>query len=420
MSRPIRHLSVLQHWDCQGCTHCCREYRVYLTEDERQRLAALDWSGQTDLVDRVPVVREGTWWSPRYRLRQHADGRCVFLGETGRCRIHERFGADAKPFACRLYPFVLSPAGNDWRVGLRFSCPAAAQNQGRPLAEHAAELREYAGLLESQQRTDRQPFPPPLQSGQRVDWRDFLRFVEALLAILHDRTDRLERRWRKCLALAALCRQARFEQVQGKRLQEFLELVRGSIDADVPHEPTRVAPPSWIGRILFRQTLAVLIRKDVGPQQGAATRSRPALLRAAWRFALGSGQVPQLHAALPATTFEQLDLPLGPLPVEAEAILERYYLTKIESLQFCGATNFGFPLWTGLSSLALTLPAILWLVRAFSAAALPPVEALTLAARIVDHNFGYHPQLGGGFRSFALHALMSRGELEKLVAWYAR
>jgi lysine-N-methylase len=145
-----------------------------------------------------------------------------------------------------------------------------------------------------------------------------------------------------------------------------------------------------------------------------------ALLRAAWRFALGSGKVPQLHAALPVASFEQLEAPLGPLPVEAEAVLERYYLTKLEALQFCGPANFGFPLWTGLSSLALTLPAVLWLARAFSAAAMPPVEAVTRAVRIVDHNFGYHPQLGGGFRSFALHVLMGRGELEKLIAWYAR
>ena len=31
MSWPIRHLPVLQHWDCHGCTTCCREYQVYVT-----------------------------------------------------------------------------------------------------------------------------------------------------------------------------------------------------------------------------------------------------------------------------------------------------------------------------------------------------------------------------------------------------
>ncbi|MBL8799611.1 MAG: YkgJ family cysteine cluster protein [Planctomycetia bacterium] len=418
MSRPVRSLTVLQHWDCQSCTHCCREYRVYVSDDERQCLVALDWSAEADLAGLALVVREGPTWQPRFRLQQRADGACVFLGPQGRCRIHERFGSEAKPFACRMYPFVLAPGGNDWRVGLRFSCPAAAQDQGRPVTDHADEVREFARLLERMQPTTDMPEPPPLQLGQTVAWPDFLRFVDALLVILRSRGEPLERRWRTCLALASLCRQAKFEQVQGKRLQEFLALVGGDLDAEVPEDPGAVPAPSWIGRVLFRQTLAVLIRKEVGPEQGSATRSRVGLLRAAWRFARGTGMVPALHAALPACTFEQLETPLGPLPAEAEAILERYYLAKLESLQFCGAANFGLPLWSGLASLALTLPAILWLVRAL--AELPRAEAVSRAVRIVDHNFGYHPQLDGRFRRFVLQTLLARGELERLIAWYAR
>ena len=61
-----------------------------------------------------------------YRLNQNAEAACVFLGPGGRCRIHAKFGHDAKPLACRLYPFVLVPAGKRWRVGLRFSCPSVA------------------------------------------------------------------------------------------------------------------------------------------------------------------------------------------------------------------------------------------------------------------------------------------------------
>lgn len=417
MSLPIRHLPLLQHWDCHGCTNCCRDYRVFLTEEERQRIVASDWHDVADLAGTPLVVREGQ--GGRYRLNQRADGCCVFLSEQGRCRLHERFGSQAKPLPCRLYPFVLVPAGDHWRGGLRFSCPSAAQDQGKSLAEHEAELRTLARELEQQERiAERILEPPDLQRGQRVAWSDVLRFVQALQSILQNRRETIERRWRKCLALAALCRQARFEQVKGERLTEFLRLVVGGLDAEVPADPTALPPPTWIGRTLFRPVLAILIRKDAGPERGPATGSRWALLHAAWRFARGRGRVPLLHARLPAITFEQLEAPLGPWPAEAEQILERYYLVKVGSLQFCGPANFQLPFWTGLEALALTLPAIGWLVRAW--AALPRTEAVTQAVRLVDHNFGYHPRLGSRWQRFSLHLLSQLEELPKLIGWYGR
>lgn len=66
--------------------------------------------------------------------------------------------------------------------------------------------------------------PPPLaQPGQDLGWADVFRFVQALDAILRDRGRPVEYRLRKCLALARLCRQARFDKIRGGRLLEFLD-----------------------------------------------------------------------------------------------------------------------------------------------------------------------------------------------------
>lgn len=405
MSLPIRHLSVLQNWDCQGCANCCRDYRVYLDEEEYRRL--VEQSGETDAV-----AREGT----RYRLKQRADGSCVFLSEVGRCRLHERFGSDAKPFACRLYPFVLAPAGDHWRVGLRYSCPAAAGNQGRPLTEHVKELRGYATELAAQGLPH--VSPPPLQGRQTVAWDDLLLLVQALLTLLRNREDRMERRWRKCLALAALCRQASFEQVKGKRLAEFLGLLKSGLDAEVPVDPRGVPAPTWVGRVLFRQAAAVYGRKDTGPERGVAAGGRLALLGAAWRFAVGRGEVPRVHGLLPATTFEKLEEPGEPLSAAAEEMLERFYTVKVAGLQFCGAGQFGMAFWPGLEALALTLPVLRWWGRAF--AELPAEEALARAFRVVDHNYGYSPLVGSRRQRGSWNILSRRGELVKLIAWYSR
>ena len=64
------------------------------------------------------------------------------------------------------------------------------------------------------------------------------------------------------------------------------------------------------------------------------------------------------------------------MPPEMDEILERYYVVKLNSMQFFGPPNLDLPLWAGLDSLILTLPMILWLRRALALAGLPPVEAV--------------------------------------------
>lgn len=410
MPLPIRHLPVLQNWDCQSCAHCCRDYRVHVSEEERQRIMGYDWS---DLAGVPPVVADGALG---YRLNQRADGACVFLSDQGRCRIHERFGSAAKPFACRLYPFVLTPAGDHWRVGLRFSCPSAARNLGLPLAAKDAELRDFARELEGRGEATHVP-GPLLQPRQEVSWSDLDYFLRAFLTLLQKHGEPLERRWRKCLALAKLCRQATFDKVHGARLGEFLEVVSASLDTDVPTNPATVPPPSWVGRVLFRQALAVYLRKDAGPERGPAARGRLNLLAAAWRFARGRGPVPRLNTLLTEGTFEQVETTSRPLTAEAERLFERYYVVKVEALQFFGPAHFGTGFWEGLDALALTLPVHLWLWRALGE--LPAEEAAMRAVRIVDHNFGYSPHLGRRLQRHSLAILARRGELEKLMAYYA-
>jgi len=414
---------VLQNWDCHQSGNCCKEYQVPVTDEERRRIEAQGWAGEPDFQG-LPLFREhGLPWARHYHLNHLADGSCVFLGPTGRCRIHERFGAAAKPLPCRLFPFVLVPVGDHYRVGVRFACPSAAQSQGRALSAYDAELRDFAALLERREGVVQAGGPaavppPPLQGRQTVAWPDLLRFVDALQKLLRNGNDRIERRLRKCLYLGNLCRQAKFDAVQGPRLTELLELLAAGLEAEVPADPTTLAAPGWTGRLLFRQALALYARKDRGPNRGPATFGRLNLLRAAWRYARGQGEAPRLHAWSPTTTFAQAEQPAGPLPADAEALLERYYLIKVGSVQFCGVTNFDMPLWEGLESLLLTYPILMWLRRGMTDR--DPAAALTRALSIVDDNFGYHPVLGTGRQRFALRLLARTGELERLIAWYSR
>lgn len=416
MPLPIRQLPVLQNWDCHACGTCCHEYEVTVTDEERRRIAGQGWESDASLAGTPVFVASGPPWAREYRLNHRADGACVFLSPEGRCRIHERFGAAAKPLACRLYPFVLVPADGHWRIGMRYSCPSASANRGRPAAEHRTELAEHASRLEENHgEAVRRTASPRLAGGQQVSWDDVMRFLAAVLREVRDQSRPLVRRLRRLLAMSELCRAARFDQITGARLGEFLDVVRDGLDE--PTEPGVAEPPSRLGAVLFRQAAGVYLRRDRGPNRGLV-RGRLALLRAGWRFATGSGRVPRVHAWVGDLPFTRGEEPAGTVPPAGAALLERYYATKIASLQFCGAGHFGFAFWDGIESLVLTYPVILWASRLVQGHGQP--DAVTAAVAMVDHNYGHNPQLGTARHRLAVRTLARRGDLAKLVSWYSR
>jgi lysine-N-methylase len=210
-------------------------------------------------------------------------------------------------------------------------------------------------------------------------------------------------------------RKVRLAQIHGSRLDELLDLLISSGDQEVPASPLLLPPPGWIGRVLFRQAAALYTRKDHGPNRGLASRGRIALMGAAYRFTRGTGPIPRLHAKLPEMTFEQAEEPRGPLPPDAEAVLERYYTIKLGSLQFVA---FQLPFWEGLEGLAVTLPVILWVARMFRDR--PPAEAITQAIVIVDDHVGFNRVLASLRQRLSFRILARSGHLARLIAWYSR
>lgn len=418
MSLPVRTLPVVQNWDCHTCGNCCRTLEAVITDEEKHHLEALDLAGDAEIAPGPWFVAKGPWWSRHWTLAHRPDGGCVFLTSENRCRLHERFGPEVKPFACRLFPFLLIPAGNHWRIGVRYSCPSAVENKGRSTNAFQSDLGFLAQLLEKHTgRTGESAPPPPLRAGQQMAWPDLLRFVQALVAIMQSPGDRVERRLRKCLALARLCQEARVDNLSGHRLVDFLNVVGASLDADVPKQATDLAPPGRLGRILFRTLLAVYARQDRGKFQGPAVRTRWGRLRSGWRFVRGRGLAPRVNSVLPEISFADVEGRPG-LTSEIDAVLERYYLVKLSSLQFCGPPNFNLPFWEGVASLVFTFTAILWLARAFFG--MPPVPAVEQAIALVDDHFGGNPVLGFRHNRFFLRTLAQRGDLDRLVAWYGR
>jgi hypothetical protein len=213
-------------------------------------------------------------------------------------------------FACRLYPYVLVPVGDHYRISLRYACPSATANKGRRLDAQLEELREYATGFERWHRemhphldSSGETPPPPFGQGEILDWRDLILFAEHFTRILERRRQSLVERWLTILHIARICREARFEQVRGERLRQFLEILEGSAEEEVKQLLQRHAKPSWVGRILFRNFLAICLRKDQGVRRGVASRSRLGLMAAMWRMVRGKGKLPPFAKGTPGQNF---------------------------------------------------------------------------------------------------------------------
>ncbi len=392
MARPIQHLPVLQNWDCHVCGTCCQEYQVEISETERKRIESQNWDVEQDLGGRAPFKRQG-WFRKRWMLNHRADDSCVFLSEQGRCRIHEKFGFAAKPLPCRLFPFVLTPVNDYWAVGMRYACPSAAANKGRPVLEHDKDLIEFARLLAEREGLTPQPNgtltkPPELKIGHRLDWSDLLRVQKAVLSIIRNSKVPLERRLRQCLSFSKEMRKTNLDGITENRLGDLLKIMQGVAETETPADPTSLPRPGWIARVLFRQAAAIFTRKDHGPNRGAASRGWLVRLGAAMRFARGTGQVPRMDKRIPETTFAQLEEPAGSISAAVDFVLERYYTMKIGALQFCGPSSFKLPFWEGLETLLITYPMMRWVMRMYHDRSRE--DALAQAMSIVDDHVGFN------------------------------
>jgi len=415
-------LPILQNWDCHVCGTCCKEYLVRLSEDEVAKIKSQNWDVNEDLGGYQPFRKTGLFKN-KINLNHRPDGSCVFLGENNLCKIHGKFGLDAKPLPCQVFPYVLIPTGNEWSVGVRYACPSAAKNLGTSVLKQRDSIEEFKDkLIEREKFTitlAENKVKPMLSSTQDTSWEIIFAIRNKLTEMLKNGKQDIGHSLRCCIALSNELKSTNLSKLGIDQVKEFLDIFGKVTISDVPVDAFAVPSPNWVGRILFRQITALFTRKDHGPNRGIANKGRIALLKAAIQFARGTGTVPKLNVWVSDTTFENIESRRCELDEESNELLKRYYLIKIESLQFFGASNFGIPFWEGLNILLLTYPIIVWTSLAQSSQD-PMVDKIQRAISLVDDHFGFNKILGGLRQRYGFNLLAQRKETEKLVAWYSR
>lgn len=253
-------------------------------------------------------------------LTSQRQGRCVFLEDDGLCAVHRDLGVEAKPRACRQFPFLLRPGPRGVVVGTSFFCPSIQANRGRPLADYEAELR---GLLEETPLPALDPEGVEVHEGRKLGWRELGALERFLLR-------RLKGGVEEALGVAffSLCR---WSAGGGSRLEALLR-------------QTRLPPDRMRARLAA--TLVGSVEAASPPESPALTEALVAGRSVSLRRSGWVGPAPELESREPLPSWWQREL--------------RRYLRHLVSGGFLLAPG---PLLDRLTVLYLTPLLLAWYCR---------------------------------------------------------
>jgi hypothetical protein len=174
----------------------------------------------------------------------------------------------------------------------------------------------------------------------------------------------------------------------------------------------RMPPGKRAGR-LFRRLGSHFIRCFPGGQPTRTLADHWRAMRASGKLARGMPMLPALHPRFPMVALERLERPLGPLSADVLRPLERLFEAHAHSRRYA-LERPDCALVDSALRLAMMFPMALWMIR-WLAADREPTEADIVEVVVALERGMALPALDRAVRYFA-----QSGDLERLVAWYAR
>jgi len=422
-----------QRYSCHGCGNCCRDFTVQLREADLERIRQQDW--ERKLGEPVTVRFRG-----RTYLRQREDGSCIFLLADGKCRIHAEHGFAAKPVACQLFPFHITPqaraaarasepkasgsvgavAASSIQMGLNFACQSVLENKGAALPTHLNELSRMTEQLEEL----RGPIRPPLLTERlRADADEVASIQEAIddwLTREHSLNVRLDGlAW-----LVGSLTKADLSKVRGARLEELAETLTDALPEELAYQPVE-GPTSGQVKMLrqaaFTRTDDLKIARF---QRLGSLRTRLDQLARSRRFRVGRGTVPHIGVEWPSDVrFADVEK-VQPVQANTEdallidSLLTRWLRASVLGGRCWGAGYYGWPIVRGLNALVLNVAVVSWLARVHAAGAGRTtllIDDVRAALGRVDRTSGRAPWLGSAMERMRLNFLQREEGLRRLV-----
>jgi redox-regulated HSP33 family molecular chaperone/Fe-S-cluster containining protein len=376
-------------FSCTACGNCCRRWHVAVGPDEVARLKSLEWLEEDAVGEKITTRIKGFEY-----LAHEDDGACVYLDtETNLCKIHKRFGFDAKPKGCRIYPLnIATTFQGEYSVIPRLDCPGARENAGKPLERNVRQIRSYVEEL-------------GLDGGfEKFQLDDFDKktLVDVTASLFKHVLSSDQMRFPE-KAQVLLGASHRLQRLGPVFLREDLETVAPTfyprILTDLREQKLRRL--YTFERWRFLSVLISFLRRDeemIG--KGASARLARSVTTA--RIFFGKARLRGLgseHPDTPLNTRILFTKSIANLDSVDWRIVSSLFRLRIQSYQFFGSTMYYQSYFQGLRSLLFAFPLILAAAK-WSALARDPErcelrdEDLDYAVGVIDHSLGRSALLG--------------------------
>jgi Fe-S-cluster containining protein len=197
------HIPAGINYECTGCGKCCGGWAIPMTADDYERISEHDWAEiNPKQFGNVTLFRQLKDYESKdtpftHAIKEGKDGHCPFLVDN-LCYIHSKFGSEAKPSMCQLFPYCFNETPSGFYAALSFNSMGVIMNSGRALAEQRdyleVKLRDFQRLY-----PDHHPNWSDLKItvGMPMTWDDYLIHEQALLSFLDDKALTIEERFLK-------------------------------------------------------------------------------------------------------------------------------------------------------------------------------------------------------------------------------
>jgi Fe-S-cluster containining protein len=348
---------VDERYQCTGCGDCCRGWSVPLLPGEGDRFRTL-------AAALIPVERlKGAIHGARaggvaVEALGGAGGRCAALADDDRCVVHAEHGGDAKPLACRLFPFTFVATPSEVRVSLSFACPAVIDGEGPLLAEQRADVEALYKAIEGSPYRMSVDGEVALTETRALPWADAARLLGEVSRAL--RSDDM--------LVVRVCRAGATVALTIAKLDEGQDFA-GAFAAAVAGRDAlareALEQPPAVDR-LSRALLRTLVESTAPGVRGSGSRLWGAL------SSLGGGGRVRIKAhdgAAGGSEIAQADVDrvARGLGADGEALLARWLDAEVHGLTFFGHAGFDLSLAGGLDLLTLTAAAVARVARAYAA-----------------------------------------------------
>jgi Fe-S-cluster containining protein len=124
-------------FECQGSGACCRAYSLGpIAPGDEAKVMALDLAAAFPEAGGVYFESHALPGGASARYLRRVNGGCVFLQSDAHCGLHARFGPDAKPSTCKVFPLSHVVRFDGAHVFDRGECSrfSTSARAGEPLA----------------------------------------------------------------------------------------------------------------------------------------------------------------------------------------------------------------------------------------------------------------------------------------------